>query len=212
MDWKRVLSQLSDKCYAMLSVLEKYGEKYGGSLYHRYYPPLKTRIKKLNTPQKIFCTLVIVEIVVLLCSVIIPEKGKILPVGKQVVEAYELLKKSPSGRRLIKRVEKTTRGSFVYLTLGNTDNDNLFDYYGEEVLAVTRAEFKFYSGMRVPRSVTVIANRDVIGSDPQEVVKSLAFELENVNYSYTKKFLHRFSKDSPLALVTQGKVIEELGL
>ncbi len=212
MDWKRVLSRMSDTLETLLSFLEMKGEKYGGCLYQRYYPPLKARIKKLNTPQKIFCTLVIVEAIVLLCSVIIPERGKILPVGKQVVEAYRLLKKSPSGRKLIKKVEKTTRGSYVYLTLGDTDNDKLFDYHGEEVLAVTRADFKFYSGMRVPRSVTVIANRDVIGSDPQEVVKSLAFELENVNYSYKKNFHSRFSNDSPLALVTQSKVIEELGL
>ena len=181
------------------------------SLCQQKVPVYKKRVMELDFAKKVFYTFVALEAFTLICAISIPEEGKILPLGRSVIEAYHLLAQSPTGRELIERVEKNTRGSFVYLTMGDTESDQMTDYHGEVVLALTRADFKYFDNMRVPRSVTVITNRDLIGTDPKEVVKSLAFELENVDYSY-KNPTGRFGKDSPMARVTQAKVIQELGL
>lgn len=192
MNWEKILFRIS-------------------SMYRQYFPALKKRFRKLSLTQKVFGSVIIIEAVVLICAVSIPEEGKILPIGRNVIKAYHLLKESPTGRELIKLVEKNSSGSFIYLTLGETEKDNLFDYDGEEVLACTRAEFDYYGNKCLPHSVTVIANRDMIGTDPREVVKSLAFELENVNYAYQQPF-NECGKDSPLAAMTRAQVVEELGL
>lgn len=172
---------------------------------------IKTRIKKLSVPKKIFYSLIIIESFVLICAVIVPKHGKILPIDKSVIEAYSLLKKSPTGRKLINRVKKTTSGNFTYIMMGKTDRDELFDYSGDVVRALTRSEFRYYGNKCSPKNMTIIANRDIIGINPEEVVKSLAFELENVLYAYQNPY-NTFGKDSPLAKITRERVIRELGL
>lgn len=199
MNYKKILLRISRKCDESIGYCQQ-------SL-----PVLRKRVMELDFAKKVFYTFVALEAFTLICAISIPEGGKILPLGRSVVEAYHLLSKSPSGRELIKRVEKNTRGSFVYLTMGETERDELTDYNGEVVLALTRADFRYYDNMRIPRSITVITNKDLIGTDPREVVKSLAFELENVDYAY-KNAEGRFGKDSPMARITQAKVILELGL
>jgi hypothetical protein len=172
---------------------------------------LKRKWQKLNTHQRLFVTFVIIEIFLLMSSILIPEHGKILPVGKNVVEAYQLLKKSPTGMHLVKRVKKISSGSFIYLTLGEPEKDDLFDYSGIEVRALTRAVFHYLGRNRIPNSITVIANKRILGSDPKEVVRSLAFELENVYYAYEER-CHECGKDSPFASLTREMVTDELGL
>ncbi len=175
------------------------------------YSDIKTKVINLSIPKKIFYSLIIVESFVLICAFMIPKQGKILPIDEDAIEAYSLLKKSPTGRKLIKRVKRTTRGNFTFLMLGKTDRDELFDYSGEVVKALTRSEFKYYGNMCIPSNMTIIANKDVIGINPKAVVKSLAFELENVLYAYRNPH-NTFGRDSPLAEITREKVTQELGL
>jgi hypothetical protein len=184
--------------------------------FNKYLPQvqfsdIRLIVKNLSVPKKIFYSLIIVECLVLICAAIVPKEGKILPIDENSVEAYTLLKRSPTGRELIKRVKRTTGGNFVFLMLGNTDRDELFDYSGEVVKALTRTEFRYFGNMYVPRNMTIITNRDVIGVDPEEMVKSLAFELENVLHAHRNPY-NTFGEDSPLASVTRERVIRELGL
>jgi len=147
----------------------------------------------------------------LFCMAAVPRRGKILPVDKAISEAYELIQLSETGRNLVKLVAKEADGILIYLTLGTTERDRLFDFRGEAVRGVTRAGFQFYGDIMYPRGVTVITNRDLTGSDPLKIVRSLAFELENVRYSFSHPY-PAYGSDSPYARLAQKIIIDELGL
>lgn len=138
-------------------------------------------------------------------------QGVILPVGKDVVSAYKLLQTTQTGQRLIKDVKKVTRGSIVFLTLGDTEKDNLFDEYGRTVRGLTRTEFAVSGISCGIRRVTVIANKDILGEEPSEIVKSLAFELENVYQIFALSCACPL-QDSPMAALTQARIINELSI
>jgi hypothetical protein len=116
-----------------------------------------------------------------------------------------------TGRDLIRRVKRSTAGSYIFLSLGTTERDRLVDFYGDTIRGVTRATFAYYDRTRLPKSVTVITNRDLVGTLPRDIIRSIAFELENVEYSFRNPQVD-FPGDSPLATVTQRQILEELGM
>lgn len=140
---------------------------------------------------------------------VIPREGKILPIDPHMVSAYEILSQTDTGRDLLKRVKKSTAGSYIYLSLGTTENDRLIDFWGDTVRGVTRSTFEYYDRTRLPKSITVITNRDLVGITPRDIVRSIAFELENVDYSFRNPDVD-FPGDSPLATITQRRIMEEL--
>lgn len=152
---------------------------------------------------------------ILLLSVIssfsIQTKGSILPVDKDVVHAFKMLKSTSSGRKLIEKVRNITKGSLIFLTIGNTEKDNLMDECGEKVRGLTRVDFRMSGHTCSVGRVTVITNRDMVGSDVYEIVKSIAFELENVYQVFNLSCACPWI-DSPQAPQTQARVIEELGI
>jgi hypothetical protein len=141
----------------------------------------------------------------------VPHQGKILPVDPYMVTAYSMLSSTKSGRQLIKRVKRSTAGSYIYLSLGSTERDRLTDYYGDTVRGVTRATYQYIDRLLLPKSVTVITNRDLVGTAPRDIIRSIAFELENVDYSFRNPQFD-FSGDSPFAERTQQRVLEELDM
>ncbi len=150
-------------------------------------------------------------LILLSVSVSIQAKGSILPVDKDVVRAFKMLESTTSGRKLIKKVRNVTRGSYIYLTIGNTERDNLMDECGEKVRGLTRVDFRMSGRSCSVGRVTVITNRDLVGGDVYEIVKSLAFELENVYQVFDLSCTCPWM-DSPQAPLTQARVIEELGI
>lgn len=176
-----------------------------------------TRIRRLATvrvcrasrAEMVVWGLVSLELLIFAVGVVTPPLGRLVPVGRGVVQALALLDETPSGRRLIRDVRRASRGDFIYLTLGETSKDRLYDGAGREVRGVTRA-VSLHDGRRYAvRHVTVITNRDITGAIPQEIVKSLAFELENVVQIYRKPWAMS-GMDSPMAPITQRRVLNEL--
>ena len=149
-------------------------------------------------------------LLMILC-ISIPRQGRILPVDQYTVDAYSILCKTSTGKQLVKRVKKSTAGSYIYLSLGTTDKDRLIDWYGDTVRGVTRATYESYNRQMLPKSVTVITNRDLVGTAPRDIIRSLAFELENVEYSFRNPQID-FPADSPLARYTQRQIMKELDL
>ena len=141
----------------------------------------------------------------------VPHQGKILPVDPYMVTAYSMLSSTKSGRQLIGRVKRSTAGSYIYLSLGSTERDRLTDYYGDTVRGVTRATYEYIDRLLLPKSVTVITNRDLVGTAPRDIIRSIAFELENVDYAFRNPQFD-FPGDSPFAERTQQQVLEELDM
>ncbi len=140
-----------------------------------------------------------------------PSRGRVIPVGPSVTEAYQLLVSSPSGRALVEDVRKALRGDIVYLTLGETERDRLSDHRGRPVRGVTRAIVRWNGRKFWTRTVTVIVNRDHTRTSPGAIVKSLAFELENVLHVYRNPATDG-GIDSPRARLTQARILNELGI
>jgi hypothetical protein len=144
-------------------------------------------------------------------GVLSPARGRIVPVGPSVTEAYRMLQSSASGRKLIGDVCRASRGDIIYLTLGDTERDRLADHTGWPARGVTRA-ITLWDGNRFSvRTVTVIVNKDYTWINPGEILKSLAFELENVLHLYRNPAAES-GIDSPHARLTQAKVMGELGI
>lgn len=163
-------------------------------------------------PEHRFASLLISgQILLLILAFTVQSRGVILPVGKEVVTAYKMLQSTPSGRRLINEVRNVTKGRVIYLTLGNSEYDELFDENGRQVRGLTRSNFHVSGTSCNIHRITVIANKDIVGENPQEIVKSLAFELENVHQIFSLSCACPW-QDSPRAPLTQARVIRELGL
>lgn len=164
------------------------------------------------TQSPLRTTLITGFLVIFTLSVIIPPKGRIVPVGKEMQQAFLLLKSTETGRELIQNVKKSTRGNLIYMILGTTDANNLTDLGGNKVRGVTRAYFKnAMDNNYIPQGIIVYTNKDITESLPTEIVKSMAFELENVIYSMKHPGIES-GKDSPYAPITQKEVCNELGL
>jgi hypothetical protein len=175
-------------------------------------PNLVVFIKYSFAPERRIAVITLLISILLLISITtIQSKGSILPVDSDVVRAFEMLKSTNTGRVLIERVRDVTNGSFIYLTIGNTDGDRLFDECGKKVRGLTRVDFRMTGRFCKIDRVTVITNRDLVGTNIHEIVKSLAFELENVYQVFNLSCVCP-GTDSPLAPLTQARVIEELGI
>jgi hypothetical protein len=129
------------------------------------------RYGRATAIERAVWALVAFELLVFTVGVVAPPLGRLVPVGKSVVEAYDLLRETPSGRRLVRNVRRSAKGDFIYLTLGETEKDRLFDGCGREVRGVTRAVSLRAGRQYRVRHVTVITNRDVTGRAPEEIVK-----------------------------------------
>lgn len=172
----------------------------------------KNLLHELLRPERRIVLLISSLLLILLtASLSIQTKGSILPVDKDVVHAFKMLRSTTSGRKLIEKVRNVTRGSYIYLTIGNTERDNLMDESGEKVRGLTRVDFRMSGRSCSVGRVTVITNRDLVGGDIYEIVKSLAFELENVYQVFDLSCACPWI-DSPQAALTQARVIEELGI
>jgi hypothetical protein len=147
----------------------------------------------------------------LILSMFITPKGRIIPLGPEMIAAYDLLQTTNSGRSLIKTVRKSTRGTIVYMILGTTKDNYLLDYPGLQVRGITRTRFNSFDNNHVPAGITIFTNKDITEGLPNEIVKNIAFELENVIHSMKYPGIE-FGKDSPYASTTQQLVCMELGL
>jgi hypothetical protein len=160
--------------------------------------------------QRPFITgIIAVQILTIIVALSLPRRANILPVGKEIVEAYELLGKTRTGRKLISRASQAASGSYIYLTVGDTEHDRLFDYSGEPVRALTRAVVRPGSGKCLVNRATVISNRNLLRSNVTEIAKSLAWELENICHLYGATCGCPDS-DSPRAFATQRRIAAEL--
>jgi hypothetical protein len=148
----------------------------------------------------------------LLMAFTIPRKAVVLPVGPEVALAFELLRNSPTGNELVRRIERSANGVYIYLSLGETERDELVDEWGRPVRGVTRAVTRVHRGTVTVSNVTIVTNRDLTAARPGEIVKSLAFELENIRYLYATGGHVLSGIDSPYAAAMQSQVVRELNL
>jgi hypothetical protein len=150
-------------------------------------------------------------IIVMCGCMIIPARGRLIPMDPEMRNALDLLEKTPTGKVIISKARKSTRGSPIFLTLGNTEKNDLVDDNGETVVGVTRTYFKNIANQYLPNGVFIYSNKDMTRSRPDLIALNIAFELENVVYAM--KFAGaEFLDDSPLAWQTLEKVAEELKL
>lgn len=171
---------------------------------------LKKCITRLYDPDHRLISLIITgQFLLILLAIVTQGRGVILPIGREVVTAYSMLQSTPTGKQLIKDVRSVTRGRIVFLTLGSTERDNLMDECGKTVRGLTRTDFHVSGVSCGIRRVTVIANKDIVGMNPEEIVKSLAFELENVYQVFAMSCACPL-EDSPRASITQARIVREL--
>jgi hypothetical protein len=149
--------------------------------------------------------------VICVLSLVMPQRGTIIPIGTEMKQAYSMLQSTPTGRALINKVELSSKGNYVYMVLGTTDTNKLFDPSGRKVRGVTRAFFHVAQNNFIPQSIIVYTNRDITFGEPSEIVKSMAFELENVIYSMKYPNVVP-GLDSPYAQLTQKRICDELDL
>lgn len=169
---------------------------------------MKIKDKELVILQS---ALISVELIIVFAMLLAPVKGVILPVGENVCKAYSLLESTNSGQELIERVRRLSKGSYVYLTLGETEREKLKDYSGKEVRGLTRVITGYSDLKNHIFNTSVITNKDVTGEDPIEILKNIAFELENVAYIYENPYANP-PDDSPKSYATQRAVLEELNI
>jgi hypothetical protein len=142
--------------------------------------------------------------------VLLPPKGRIIIIGPEMRNGLMLLENTPTGKALIQKARRSTRGSPIFLTLGNTAKNDLVDQQGNTVIGVTRTYFKNIANHFVSNGVFVTSNRDIL-TRPDLIALNIAFELENVIFAMKHPGIE-FADDSPLAWETLEQVACELGL
>jgi hypothetical protein len=176
-----------------------------------HFPVWYKKIRQLIITYPHQSITISVIFVFLTLLVAIPREGALLPADPNVVKALSLLSTTETGKDLIKRVKKSSAGSFIYLSLGTTTTDRLVDKYGDTVRGLTRVTYALTARSAYPQRVAVITNKDLVGTAPRDIIRNLAYELENVEYSFRNPQLD-FPSDSPIARQTQKKIMEELNL
>jgi hypothetical protein len=131
--------------------------------------------------------------------------------GPEMRKAYDLLGTTHTGKVIIKRAQRATKGTPIFLTLGTTEKHDLTDWNGETVVGVTRAYFKNISNVYLPNGVFVYSNKDILSTRPDVIALNIAFELENVVYAMKYPGIE-YGDDSPEAWNTLEKVAKELHL
>jgi hypothetical protein len=142
--------------------------------------------------------------------VLLPTKGRIIIIGPEMQTGLMLLDNTPTGKALIQKARRSTRGSPIFLTLGNTTKNDLVDKQGNTVIGVTRTYFKNIANHFVSNGVFVTSNKDIL-TRPDLIALNIAFELENVIYAMKNPGIE-FADDSPFAWETLEQVACELGL
>ena len=142
--------------------------------------------------------------------ILLPPKGRIIIIGPEMRNSLTLLENTPTGKGLIKKACRSTKGSPIFLTLGNTVKNDLTDKHGNTVVGVTRTYFKNIANHFVFNGVFVTSNKDIL-TRPDLIALNIAFELENVIYAMKNPGIE-FADDSPLAWQTLEQVACELGL
>ena len=150
-------------------------------------------------------------IIIISGCMIVPARGRLIPMDQEMRTALELLRSTPTGRVIISKAGKSTRGLPIFLTLGTTEKNDLFDERGEAVVGDTRAYFKNIANCCLPNGVFIYSNKDVTCSRPHLIALNLAFELENVIYAMKNPGAES-AEDSPAAWQTLEKVAGELRL
>ena len=142
--------------------------------------------------------------------VLFPPTGRIVIIGPEMRNGLELLENTSTGKELIKKARRSTKGSPIFLTLGNTTKNDLVDKLGNTVIGMTRTYFKNIANQFVSNGVFVTSNQDIL-TRPDLIALNIAFELENVIYAMKNPGVE-FADDSPLAWQTLENVAVELGL
>jgi hypothetical protein len=142
--------------------------------------------------------------------VLFPPTGRIVIIGPEMRNGLELLENTSTGKELIKKARRSTKGSPIFLTLGNTTKNDLVDKQGNTVIGMTRTYFKNIANQFVSNGVFVTSNQDIL-TRPDLIALNIAFELENVIYAMKNPGVE-FADDSPLAWQTLENVAVELGL
>jgi hypothetical protein len=142
--------------------------------------------------------------------VLLPTKGRIIIIGPEMRGGLMLLDNTPTGKSLIQKARRSTRGSPIFLSLGNTTKNDLVDKQGNTVIGVTRTYFKNIANHFVSNGVFVTSNKDIL-TRPDLIALNIAFELENVIYAMKNPGIE-FTDDSPFAWETLEQVACELGL
>jgi len=97
------------------------------------------------------------------------------------------------------------------MMLSDSKENDLLYVPGLKIRGVTRAHFKSLHNTYSSSGIVIYTNRDYTYGSPEEIVKNIAFELENVAYSM-KYPSTEYGQDSPFALQTQQAVCWELGI
>jgi hypothetical protein len=143
--------------------------------------------------------------------IILPPQGHIIPMGPEMRNAFDLLSTTRTGKALISKAQKSTRGSPIFLTLGTTKSNDLVDGRGATVVGVTRAYFKIIANRYFPDGVFIYSNRDMTDVHADLIALNIAFELENVIYAMQYPCIDK-GDDSPMAWSTLERVAKELGV
>jgi hypothetical protein len=143
------------------------------------------------------------------CQFIIPPQGRIIAVGPEIRQAFDLLKTTPTGERIIRHARRSTKGAPVFLLFGTTEGCSIKDGDGDTVNGLTHVSFKSYFQTYTTDGILVYTNKDIARSDSKLMALILAFELENVIYAMHFPDIE-FGKDSPEAERSLEKVAMEL--
>ena len=138
----------------------------------------KGEIMKHVISDHFFATIGIMAVIAIAGGcVLIPPKGRIITIGPEMRSGLAILSSTPTGKTLINKVQRSTRGSPIFLTLGNTEKNGLVDKQGNSVIGVTRTYFKNIASQFISNGVFVTSNSDFLSS-PECIALNIAFELE----------------------------------
>ena len=170
----------------------------------------KTIVKMIITEHLIAIISITGLFLILSGCVLVPQKGRIITIGPEMQKGLSLLSSTPTGKKLIHKARRSTKGSPIFLTSGYTEKNGLIDKKGNSVVGVTRTYFKNIANHFVFNGVFVTSNKDFL-KRPEFIALNIAFELENVIYGMKNPGIE-FSDDSPMAWQTVESVAFELGL
>jgi hypothetical protein len=143
--------------------------------------------------------------------IFLPQQGRIITMGPEMRNAFDLLSSTQTGRRLVQKASKSTRGAPIYLIRGTTGGDNMVNPKGDTVLGLTHACFKSICSQYTPNGIFIYSNKDLSGPRVDIIALTLAFEFENVVWAMHYPAME-YSTDSPEAQKALEKVALELGL
>lgn len=167
--------------------------------------------QKFVTEHSIISIVFASIIVIVSGCIFLPQQGRIIAMGPEMREAFDLLSTTQNGRKLIKKASLSTKGTPIFLVRGTTVENDLVDPKGETVLGMTRACFKSICSRYTPTGIFIYSNKDLVGSRTEIIALTLAFEFENVIYAMHYPAME-YATDSPEAERTLEKVALELGL